>query len=102
MPSLRVFFGICLAALAGILDNGQNKVTTVAAGPAAAVATYGTCQTGCNVAYVACCTAAGATAGTFTLGLGIPAALAACSVAQGVCMTGCAGMTVAVAGAPTP
>ncbi|VEN50320.1 unnamed protein product [Callosobruchus maculatus] len=69
------------------------------AGPIGAIVAYGACQTACNAGYVTCCTAAGATAGTFTLGLGIPAALAGCSVIQGVCMAACAGAAVA---APTP
>eukprot|EP00392_Amoebophrya_sp_AT5.2_P003700 g3705.t1 len=87
---------IVLASLALLLPERAT------AGPVAAVATYGTCQTGCNTAYVSCCAIAGATAGTFTLGIGVPAALAACSAAQGVCMAGCAGMTVAAVAAPTP
>ncbi|CAH1962688.1 unnamed protein product [Acanthoscelides obtectus] len=74
-------------------------VAQCAAGPVGFILTYGACQTACNAAYVTCCTAAGTTAGTFTLGLGIPAALAGCSVIQGVCMAGCA---TAAAAAPTP
>nr|CAI5835787.1 unnamed protein product [Callosobruchus analis] len=41
------------------------------AGPLGAIVAYGACQTACNAGYVTCCTAAGATAGTFTLGIGI-------------------------------
>nr|CAH7728321.1 unnamed protein product [Callosobruchus chinensis] len=69
------------------------------AGPIGFILSYGACQSACNAGYVACCAATGATAGTFTLGAGIPAALAACSVAQGACMALCAGATAA---APTP
>jgi hypothetical protein len=61
-----------------------------------ATATYGACQTVCNGIYVACCAAAGYTAGTFTLGAGVPAALTACSVNQGLCMTACAASAAAV------
>jgi hypothetical protein len=39
--------------------------------------------------YVTCCTAAGVTAGTFTLGLGVPLALFGCSAVQGACMAAC-------------
>jgi hypothetical protein len=35
---------------------------------ATALAAYGICQTGCNTAWVACCSALGYIAGTFTLG----------------------------------
>ena len=59
---------------------------------AGAVVTYGACQTGCNTAWVACCAALGYTAGTFTAGSGVPAALATCSTGQGTCMAGCAAM----------
>jgi hypothetical protein len=59
---------------------------------AAAIATYGVCQTGCNAAWVACCAALGYTAGTFTGGSALPAALATCSTQQGVCMAACAAM----------
>lgn len=59
----------------------------------AALATYGLCQTGCNTAWVGCCAALGYTAGTFTMGGGVPAALASCSAAQGTCMMSCAAMT---------
>ena len=59
---------------------------------AGAVATYAACQTGCNTAWVACCGALGYTAGTFTAGSGVPAALATCSTAQGTCMAACAAM----------
>jgi hypothetical protein len=59
---------------------------------AAALATYAACQTGCNAAWVACCAALGYTAGTYTAGSGVPAALATCSAGQGTCMAGCAAM----------
>ncbi|CAE6406837.1 unnamed protein product [Rhizoctonia solani] len=78
------------AALAALsLNIGQ-----VEAGPIA----MGLCYTACNAGYVTCCTVAGVTAGTFTLGLGIPAAVAACSVVQGACMAACTPLLVA----PTP
>lgn len=53
---------------------------------ATAAVCYATLQTGCNAAYVACCASLGFVAGTFTLGAGTPAALAACSATQGACM----------------
>jgi len=58
------------------------------------VATYGLCQTGCNTAWVACVAAAGGTAGVTTAGAAVPAAIAACSLAQGACMTACAAMAL--------
>ncbi|CCO26788.1 hypothetical protein BN14_00819 [Rhizoctonia solani AG-1 IB] len=60
------------AALA--LNAGQAQ-----AGPIA----MGLCYSACNAGYVTCCASAGTTAGTFTLGLGVPAALAGCSIIQG-------------------
>ncbi|CAE7122953.1 unnamed protein product [Rhizoctonia solani] len=69
---------VALATVA--LNAGQ-----VQAGPIA----MGLCYSACNAGYVTCCTSAGAIAGTFTLGLGIPAALAGCSVIQGTCMAAC-------------
>ncbi|CAE6520723.1 unnamed protein product [Rhizoctonia solani] len=66
----------------------------VHAGPVA----MGACYTACNVGYVTCCAGAGATVGLFTLGLGVPAALAACSVVQGACMAACVPLGLA----PTP
>lgn len=44
-------------------------------------------------AWVACCAALGYTAGTFTAGSAVPAALATCSTGQGTCMAGCAAMS---------
>ena len=55
---------------------------------------YGVCQTGCNAAWVACVAAAGGTAGVTTAGIAVPAAVAACSVFQGACMTACAAMAL--------
>ncbi|CAE6407853.1 unnamed protein product [Rhizoctonia solani] len=75
------------AALA--LNAGQ-----VQAGPVA----MGLCYSACNAGYVTCCASAGAVAGTFTLGLGVPVALAACSVVQGACMSACTPLLLA----PTP
>lgn len=63
------------------------------AGPLA----YGICQTGCNAAVVACYTAGGATFGTVTAGVGVPAVILGCNTALGVCMAGC----VAAGFAPT-
>jgi hypothetical protein len=51
---------------------------------------YGLCQTGCNTVWVACCAAAGATAGVVTGGAGAIPAVLACNVAQGACMAICA------------
>ncbi|CAE6474554.1 hypothetical protein ACGC1H_001749 [Rhizoctonia solani] len=78
---------VALATLA--LNAGQ-----VQAGPIA----MGMCYSACNAGYVTCCASAGAVAGTFTAGLGIPAALAACSVVQGTCMAACTPLLAA----PTP
>ena len=64
------------------------------AGPLA----YGICQSGCNSLVVACYAAAGATFGTVTAGVGVPAALVACNAALGTCMAAC----VAAGCAPTP
>ena len=58
------------------------------------LAIYGFCQTGCNTAWVACVAAAGGTAGVATAGLAVPAAVAACSVAQGACMAACAALAL--------
>ena len=70
------------------------------ASPATAgIMSYGLCQTGCNALYVSCCSAAGVTAGTFTLGVGTPAAVVGCTGALGKCMSACAGVTLL---APTP
>ncbi|CAE6476971.1 unnamed protein product [Rhizoctonia solani] len=66
----------------------------VHAGPVA----MGACYTACNAGYVACCATAGITAGIFTLGAGVPAALGACSAVQGVCMAACVPLGLA----PTP
>ena len=59
---------------------------------------YGICQTGCNVVWVACVAAAGGVAGVSTGGVGVPPAILACNVAQGVCMAAC----VAAGLSPTP
>ncbi|KAG0018422.1 hypothetical protein BGZ81_010247 [Podila clonocystis] len=64
------------------------------AGPLA----YGICQTGCNAVAVACYAAAGFTFGTVTGGAGIPAVIAGCNTALGVCMAAC----IAAGCAPTP
>ncbi|GAX73322.1 hypothetical protein CEUSTIGMA_g776.t1 [Chlamydomonas eustigma] len=63
---------------------------------ASALAAYGVCQSGCNAAWVFCCSAAGVVAGTVTAGAGVPAAVAACSATQGACMSTCAGLSLAV------
>ncbi|QRV76181.1 transmembrane protein [Ceratobasidium sp. AG-Ba] len=70
-----------LVAFAAVTMNIQQ----VQAGPVA----MGLCYSACNTGYVTCCTAAGVTAGTFTLGLGVPAALLGCSAVQGACMAAC-------------
>lgn len=51
--------------------------TTLALAPGAdagflGLLSYGMCQTGCNAVAVACYTAAGATFGTVTAGIGVP------------------------------
>ena len=53
---------------------------------------YATCQTGCNVAWVACCATAGVVACTVTAGSGAPALVLLCLVQQGVCVASCATM----------
>ena len=68
-------------------------ISEVESGPAA----YGICQTGCNAVWVACCAAAGGTAGVVAPPA-IASAIAACNAAQGVCMVAC----VAAGAAPTP
>jgi hypothetical protein len=70
-------------------------VTPTSAGPMAAGPAYGMCQTSCNISFTTCCAAAGFTlVGVFTLGLGVTAALAACSALQGGCMAKCAATAV--------
>ncbi|KAL6758655.1 hypothetical protein V8C86DRAFT_1787664 [Haematococcus lacustris] len=64
------------------------------AGPLTALATYGACQSGCNIAVASCYTVAGGVFGV--------AAIPACGAAQGVCMAACAQMTLAAIVAPTP
>ena len=65
-----------------------------ASGGIIGLAVYGACQSGCNVAWVACVAAAGGTAGVVTAGVAVPAAVLACSVAQGACMAACAAMAL--------
>nr|CAH0110249.1 unnamed protein product [Daphnia galeata] len=55
------------------------------AGPLA----YAICQTGCNAGAVACYAAGGATFGTVTAGVGVPAVIMGCNAALGVCMAAC-------------
>jgi hypothetical protein len=56
---------------------------------------YGICQSGCNAVAVACYGAAGYTFGTVTAGVGVPAVIASCNAALGICMAACvaAGLT---------
>ncbi|PRP79914.1 hypothetical protein PROFUN_12403 [Planoprotostelium fungivorum] len=75
-PDMNKIFLVCLLSL----------LLTVQGGPLLGVF----CISACNAGYVACCTSLGVTAGTFTLGAGVPIAVATCSVAQGACMTACA------------
>ncbi|CAE6494378.1 unnamed protein product [Rhizoctonia solani] len=84
---LSITSAIALAIVA--LNAGQAQ-----AGPIA----MGLCYSACNAGYVTCCASAGSVAGTFTLGLGVPAALAACSLVQGTCMSTCTPLLLA----PTP
>ena len=58
---------------------------------------WAACQTACNAAWVTCMTAAGLTAGV-AVPPALIAAAAACSSAQGACMTLCTPLLVA----PTP
>jgi len=64
-----------------LLTSGIN----VEAGPAA----QGICYAGCAAVVVACYTAAGATFGTVTAGVGTPAAIIACNSAFGTCQGAC-------------
>eukprot|EP00171_Calliarthron_tuberculosum_P003969 IDg3969t1 len=56
----------------------------------ALLASYGVCQTGCNILVVSCYAGAGFTFGTITAGAGVPAAIIACNSALGSCMAACA------------
>jgi hypothetical protein len=76
-------------------------ITQATAGPAAALAAYGICQTGCNLAVGLCYGGAGFIFGTVTGGIGVPAAVVACNAQLGVCMAACATMTAISAVAPT-
>ena len=78
---------LCVGIFYGIM------ISEVVSGPAA----YAICQTGCNAVWVACCAAAGGTAGVVAPPA-IASAIAACNAAQGVCMVAC----VAAGVAPTP
>ena len=80
-----------LILIAGMV--GGLLINEVKSWPAA----YAICQTGCNAVWVACCTAAGGTAGV-TAPPAIAAAIAACNAAQGVCMVAC----VEAGAGPTP
>lgn len=62
---------------------------------AALFASYGICQTGCNGVACACYAASGATFGTVTAGIGVPAAIAACNAALGTCMAACVAALIA-------
>lgn len=61
----------------------------------------GACYTVCNVTYGSCLAAVGVTAGVTAPATwygwfwGVPAACAACSAAQGVCMAACTTLVVA-------
>ena len=57
---------------------------------------YGICQTGCNAGAVACYAAGGYVFGTITAGAAIPATVAACNSALGVCMTACSDALLAL------
>lgn len=59
---------------------------------------YGICQTACNASAVACYASAGYIYGTVTAGIGIPAAVASCNAALGLCMGLCTPLLVV----PTP
>ena len=58
--------------------------------------TYAICQTGCNAVWVACCAAAGGTAGV-TAPPAIAPAIAECNKEKGICMAAC----VAAGACPT-
>ncbi|OQV14256.1 hypothetical protein BV898_11493 [Hypsibius exemplaris] len=85
----RTSTAICLVFLMAVAQVHSGLIGILA---------YGACQTGCNAGWVACCSAAGVTAGTVTAGLGVPAAVMACSALQGTCMAACAALALA----PTP
>ena len=77
---------LLLLALFSHLHHAQGGIV--------GIAVYGVCQTGCNAAWVPCVAAAGGIAGVVTAGVAIPAAVIACSVAQGACMAACAAMAL--------
>lgn len=70
------------------------------AGPIMAGCAVALCYTACNAGYVTCMTGAGLSAGM--VGPLAFAAGAACSVAQGACMSTCIATGLATAVAPTP
>jgi len=66
----------------------------MAHGGIAGIAAYGLCQTGCNIAWCACVSAAGGVAGVSTGGTAVPAAILICNALQGACMAACAAMAL--------
>ena len=105
---MKFSFTSIVAVVAVALNAGQP----VQAGPIAMGLCYSACNAGmCSsfkrlrprnlqdvLGYITCVTAAGFTAGTFTLGLGMPLALFGCSAVQGACMAACTPLLAA----PTP
>ena len=72
---------------------GENRFSTALKTiMAAPIVVYGVCQTGCNLAWVACCAAAGGVAGVAAPAAILPA-MAYCAAQQGVCMDACAMMS---------
>jgi len=67
----------------------------------ASLVSYGACQTACNAGVVACYSAAGLTFGAMTAGTAMLPAAAACSTAQGTCMSACAAKFLVEGGAET-
>ncbi|KAJ3092448.1 hypothetical protein HDU96_002710 [Phlyctochytrium bullatum] len=80
---------------ATVLAGALLAVTLYAHEAHAGPIAMGSCYTACNAGYVTCCISAGVVAGTFTLGLGAPAALVTCSAIQGACMAACTPLLVA-------
>jgi len=77
----------CFLLMLAMLPTGGD-------GGIVGLAVYGACQTGCNAAAVACWGAAGFTFGVSTFGAAVPAAIVACTAAQGTCMAACAAMAL--------
>jgi hypothetical protein len=93
-PQIYLFSGTIMKGNSFFLLLAFLHLLHHAHGGIVGLAVYGACQTGCNAAWVPCVAAAGGIAGVATAGVAIPAAVLACSVAQGACMAACAAMAL--------